>query len=104
MTRDVLPPEPPFPPTASNLDCRRRPAYDEATEMIAGAEWRDPETILSWLLDVPRDRPVVVYCKYGHEVSLFVASTLRVRGYDVRSLGGGIAAWIKAGGAIQDKP
>ncbi|HEX9464526.1 MAG TPA: rhodanese-like domain-containing protein [Alphaproteobacteria bacterium] len=120
MTRDVLPPEPPFPPTAPTLvvtaaalrdrlgdvmliDCRRRGAFDEAREVIAGAVWRDPEAVLGWMADVPGDRAVVVYCKYGHEVSLFVAGTLRARGYDVQSLAGGIAAWTKDGGATQPK-
>src|SRR3954471_755287 len=105
MTHDKLPPEPPFPPSGPNfvvspqglreqlgkvtlIDCRRKGAFDEATEVIAGAIWRDPETVLQWLNDVPRERPVVAYCKYGHEVSLFVASTLRARGYEVRSLAG----------------
>ena len=117
---DILPPEPPFPPTGETfvttpeklraqigtftlIDCRRRGAYDDATEVIAGAVWRDPETVLAWIDEVPRDKPAVVYCKYGHEVSLFVAGTLRARGYDVRSLAGGIAAWTKSGGATQPK-
>jgi Fe-Mn family superoxide dismutase len=85
------------------IDCRRQQAFEGATEVIAGAMWRDPETVLTWMPEVPRQRPVVVYCKYGHEVSLFVASTLRARGYDVRSLAGGIAAWTAAKGPTQPK-
>jgi Fe-Mn family superoxide dismutase len=120
MAHDILPPEPPFPPRGPDfvvtpqalrdrlgdvtlIDCRRQPAFAGATEVIAGAAWRDPETVLEWLPDMPRGKPVVVYCKYGHEVSLFVASTLRARDYDVRSLAGGIAAWIAAGGPTQPK-
>jgi Fe-Mn family superoxide dismutase len=117
---DVLPPPPPFPPTAPEtvitpqalqaqidrvtlIDCRRHPAFADATQVIAGAEWRDPEIVLRWMPAVPKDRPVVVYCKYGQEVSLFVAGTLRARGYDARSLVGGIAAWTESGGALQSK-
>jgi rhodanese-related sulfurtransferase len=117
---DILPPEPHFPPHTPDFivtpeelrgllgkvtlfDVRRQPAFDGATEVIAGAAWRDPETVMRWISAVPQDRPVVVYCKYGHEVSLFVASTLRARGYNVRSLAGGIAAWTAADGPTQPK-
>src|SRR5579883_151629 len=115
-TADTLPPAPPFPPTspevvldvgtlrglmgeAAIIDVRRRLAFSGAKAVIAGAAWRDPEAVAEWAKDVPRDRPVVVYCKYGYEVSLFVATALRERGFDARSLTGGIAAWLAADGA-----
>jgi Fe-Mn family superoxide dismutase len=117
---DILPPEPPFPPQGAEfvvtpeelrnllgkvtlLDVRRPPAFNAATVLIAGAVWREPEDVAQWSAELPRGRPVVAYCKYGHEVSLFVAGSLRARGFDVRSLAGGIAAWTAADGPMQPK-
>ncbi|HSE79952.1 MAG TPA: Fe-Mn family superoxide dismutase [Alphaproteobacteria bacterium] len=75
------------------LDVRRRQAHGADTEMIRGAEWREPECVESWADSLPKDRPVVVYCVYGHNVSQDVTLALRARGIDARHLAGGIAAW-----------
>ncbi len=45
--------------------------------------------------DLPRDRPIVVYCKSGAR-SARATRWLRDRGLDARSLDGGILAWIDA--------
>jgi len=42
--------------------------------------------------DLPRDKPVIVYCHHGVR-SRQVAGFLREQGYDARSLAGGIDAW-----------
>ena len=117
-TADTLLPAPPFPPTSPKMvvdaealrgilggvtviDVRRPLAFSTAKAVIAGAIWRDPEAVAAWCGELPRDRPIVVYCKYGYEVSLFVATALRERGFDARSLAGGIAAWLAADGPTE---
>ena len=34
-----------------------------------GAVWRDPEHVDRWIVELNWNRPVVVYCVHGHEVS-----------------------------------
>ena len=51
------------------LDVRRRPAYKEATDTLAGALRRDPDAVGNWMKTLPRASSVVVYCARGHEVS-----------------------------------
>ncbi|WP_235846679.1 hypothetical protein ULG90_17310 [Halopseudomonas pachastrellae] len=51
------------------LDVRRTSVrLADATE-IPGAHWRDPEEVFTWKDQVPRDRPVILYCAKGHEIS-----------------------------------
>ncbi len=52
---------------------------------------------LSVPANVPRDRPVAVYCVYGFQVSGDAVAELRRRGVDARVLSGGIAAWRAIG-------
>lgn len=85
------------------LDVRRKPRFDQAADVIAGAEWRDPATVDSWAGSIPKDRPVVVYCVYGHHVSHGVADALKKRGVDARYLDGGIAVWRAIGGPFSLK-
>ncbi len=50
--------------------------------------------------DVPRDRPVVVYCSVGYR-SERVGERLRTLGFrDVRNLYGGIFQWVNEGHAV----
>ncbi len=86
------------------LDVRRKVRFDQAADAIAGAEWRDPATVDQWAGAVPKDRPVVVYCVYGHHVSHGVVDALQKRGVDARYLDGGIAAWRAIGGPFAPKP
>ena len=47
--------------------------------------------------EIPRDRPVYVYCDAGYKGSLAV-SLLAMRGYDkVTNVLGGMQAWLRAG-------
>lgn len=49
------------------------------------------------IAEIPRDRPVFVYCDAGFKSSL-VASILKIHGFwDVRSILGGFTAWENAG-------
>ena len=86
------------------LDVRRRPAYREAGEMVAGALRRDPDTVGSWMNTLPRASSVVVYCVRGHEVSQGVAKALDEHGIRARYLEGGIEAWKAKEGPLDRKP
>jgi Fe-Mn family superoxide dismutase len=71
---------------------------DRRNDMLAGATLRNPDTIDGWAETLPRNRPIVAYCIYGFQVSGNAVNKLRKRGYDARSLKGGIAAWHAIGG------
>jgi rhodanese-related sulfurtransferase len=43
--------------------------------------------------ELPRGRPIAVYCICGFQVSGRAVAELRQRGYDARALVGGITAW-----------
>ncbi len=85
------------------LDVRRKKAFDAGGDMIRGAGWREPECVADWVGALPRDRPIVVYCVYGHNVSHDTVAALRTLGFDARALKGGIAAWHAVGGPVQPK-
>src|SRR5207245_11048230 len=77
--------------------CRRR--YPPGrTDLIAGARMHAPAALPSWVQELPRDRPIVVYCICGFQVSGTAVTELRQRGYDARALVGGITAWHAIGG------
>jgi Fe-Mn family superoxide dismutase len=67
------------------------------SDMLPGATLRAPETIGDWADELPKDKPVVVYCIYGFQVSGDTVVELRRRGVDASALSGGIAAWHAIG-------
>jgi Fe-Mn family superoxide dismutase len=69
------------------------------TDMLAGASMHAPAALPRWIEELPRDRPIAVYCICGFQVSGTAVSELRRRGYDARALVGGITAWHAIGGA-----
>ena len=81
------------------LDVRRAGVFEQAKTMLPTARWQDPAQVASWGAALPKDRPVLVYCVYGHEVGRATALRLRALGVDARFLPGGIDAWQSA-----DKP
>ena len=68
------------------------------SDMLPGAQLRAPEAIDRWVDTLPRDKPIAVYCIFGFQVSGNTVAELRRRGYDARSLKGGITAWHAIGG------
>ncbi len=68
------------------------------TDMLAGAAMHAPAALPRWVEDLPRGRPVVVYCICGFQVSGTSVTELRRRGYEARALVGGITAWHAIGG------
>jgi len=85
------------------LDVRRAGVFEGATSMIPGARWRDPAAVGQWAAELPRDRDVVVYCVYGHEVSRATALRLRAAGINARYLRGGFDGWQSAGRPVAAK-
>ena len=80
------------------LDVRRRKAFEASPDMLPGAEWRAPETVAEWVGKLPKDREIVVYCVYGHNVSEETVAALRANGLKAVPLAGGIASWRAIGG------
>ena len=68
------------------------------TDMLAGASMHAPAALPRWIEELPRDRPIAVYCICGFQVSGTAVNELRRRGYKARALVGGITAWHAIGG------
>jgi rhodanese-related sulfurtransferase len=84
------------------LDLRRRPAFEADPRLVPGAVWKDPEQITSWAAGLNRERPIVVYCVHGHEVSHGAVDRLRALGFQAALLEGGIEAWKASGGPVTE--
>jgi rhodanese-related sulfurtransferase len=82
------------------LDVRRRPAFEAEPWLIPGAVWREPEEVAIWAEALNRNRPVVVYCVHGHEVSREVVERLRALGFEAALLESGIEGWKASGGPV----
>ena len=82
------------------LDVRRKADYEAAPDLIPGAAWRDPEQVESWSRELPKDRPVVVYCVKGGSVSQSITATLTGQQVNARFVEGGLNAWKAAGGEL----
>ncbi len=67
------------------------------SDMLPEAKLRAPERIADWADELPKDKPIVVYCVYGFQVSGDAVAELRRRGFDAQILSGGIAAWHAIG-------
>ena len=79
------------------IDARRHQIFAASDELLPTAVWRDFSALSSWCADIGRDRPIVVACKEGHELSQLVAAQLRANGFDASVLTGGYKAWKEAG-------
>jgi rhodanese-related sulfurtransferase len=75
------------------LDVRRRAHRVDVEHPIPGAEWRDPEQIAEWSMDLGNCAEVIVFCVHGHNVSQDARDFLRKQGLKARILDGGIEAW-----------
>jgi rhodanese-related sulfurtransferase len=85
------------------LDVRRKADYAAEPNLIPGAAWRDPEQVESWSRELPKDRPVVVYCVKGGAVSQSITATLTGQQVNARFVEGGLKAWKEAGGGLELK-
>lgn len=75
---------------AALLDCRDRPEFIDAH--LPGAAWMPLDELRDRAADLDRDRRYVLYCRSGRR-SASGAFLLRERGFDARSMRGGITAW-----------
>ncbi|MGB9365513.1 MAG: chromate resistance protein ChrB domain-containing protein [Xanthobacteraceae bacterium] len=79
------------------LDVCRREIYEAGPGVIPTAQWHKPETYMEWVSSLPTDRPIVLACRYGHNLSQMIAAELRARGVSAQVLEGGRKAWSEAG-------
>jgi rhodanese-related sulfurtransferase len=79
------------------VDVRRREAYDTATTLLPGANWRDARTAEVWAPELDQTRPIILACNAGHEFSQLAAAQLHGIGVAERVLEGGYATWAAAG-------
>jgi superoxide dismutase, Fe-Mn family len=85
------------------LDVRRAGVFQQAKTMLPDARWCDPASVQDWAGELPKDRDVLVYCVYGHEVGRSTAMKLRAAGVRARFLPGGIDGWTQAGREVRAK-
>ena len=86
------------------LDARPRHHISRTVDLMAGAVWRDPDRVETWIGELSADRPVAVYCAYGFHVGCNITRVLRAHGLDARYVRGGLSAWYAAGGARAMRP
>ena len=86
--------------THTLIDVRRAEKRAAEGDEIPGGCWLDPAHWLEWKDAIPTDRPAVVYCAYGHEISQGLTAALRALGVDARHLNDGIAGWREAGQVV----
>ena len=77
------------------IDVRLAEDYQAHPSIIEGSTYLDPENIVEWSAELPRDKPVVGYCLRGKWVSQKASTFLKEKGFDVYSLEGGIVGWEK---------
>jgi thiosulfate sulfurtransferase len=82
--------------TFTLLDVRRKAVRAADAADLPNARWLDPEQVVARKDEVPRDRPAIVYCAKGHEISQGIAATLCALGLDARFLVDGFAGWRAA--------
>jgi Fe-Mn family superoxide dismutase len=83
------------------IDARPRSYISRQQDIMEGAVWRDPERIDSWIGELSRSEPVVVFCAYGFHVGCKTAIALREAGFDAKYMKGGHSAWKAIGGPIK---
>jgi rhodanese-related sulfurtransferase len=67
---------------------------------IAGARHVEMNDLPAQADSLPRDRPVLFYCRTGSRSGV-VVEAFRQAGYDAYDLAGGLTAWVEAGLPIE---
>lgn len=73
-----------------------RLAYEFEAGHVAGARHVDINDLTAGAESIPKDRPVVFYCRAGSR-SAMAAEAFRQAGYDAHNMDGGLSAWAEAG-------
>jgi phage shock protein E len=81
------------------LDVRTREEYDAGH--IAGSVLIPNEVLLNRLDEVPRDKPILVYCRSGRRGAISSQDLIDNGFSEVYNMEGGIAAWQNAGYPVQ---
>jgi rhodanese-related sulfurtransferase len=79
------------------IDVRRREIYEIAQGVLPTARWRSSAEVAQWGTALNPQRPVILACKAGKELSQAPTAYLRGLGWDARVLEGGHEAWTAAG-------
>jgi rhodanese-related sulfurtransferase len=83
---------------AELIDVRRD--YEWEGGRIAGARHIEVNDLAAEAASIPRDRPVVFYCRGGNRSGM-AAAAFREAGYDAHNLAGGLEAWVASGLPIE---
>ena len=73
-----------------------REPYERDAGHIGGSRHVEMERLAANADSIPRDRPVVFYCRLGARSGM-AANAFRRAGYDAYSMDGGITAWDERG-------
>jgi rhodanese-related sulfurtransferase len=76
------------------IDVRRDYEWDAGR--IPGARHVEVNELAAAVDSIPRDRPVVFYCRSGSRSGM-AADAFRQAGFDSYNLAGGITAWVERG-------
>jgi rhodanese-related sulfurtransferase len=76
------------------LDVREPEEY--ATAHIEGSELKPLSAAQEWANDLPRDKPVVVFCHHGGRSAHIASALAQQLGYtNIANMTGGIDAWAE---------
>lgn len=79
------------------VDVRQREIYDSSPHLLPGATWRNAGAAIDWAKHLEPERPIVLACKAGHQLSQMAAAQLRAAGFAAHVLEGGYEGWSAAG-------
>ncbi len=83
---------------ATLIDVRRD--YEFEAGHLEGARRIEMNELTAHAEEIPRDQPVVFYCRSGNRSGL-AADAFQQAGYDAHNLRGGIAAWKDEGRELE---
>ena len=83
------------------IDVRPRHFVSRQQDIAADIPWRDPEQIQSWIGELSKSEPVVVYCAYGFHIGCKTAIKLREAGFDAKYMNSGHSGWRAVGGPVK---
>ena len=83
------------------IDVRPRHFVSRQQDIAADIPWRDPEQLQSWIGELSKSEPVVVYCAYGFHIGCKTAIKLREAGFDAKYMNSGHSGWRAVGGPVK---
>ncbi len=83
------------------IDVRPRHFVSRQQDIAEGTQWRDPEQIQSWIGELSKSEPVVVYCAYGFHIGCKTAIKLREAGFDAKYMNSGHSGWKAIGHPVR---